>query len=267
MAKDDWWLKLDINDWLTDPQLRRLTRANRDSWLTACLMMRKAGDYKLSGTASELALLLSLTADEFTDFINDLKQKDVANVTLRRDFVTLVSRRYKRELNTKEKNTLRKRKQRGHVDVTPMSQDIVNSNKKRVISNKDSNKESRASPSAPPAPKNGTRLPERFFLTSEMKAWATDKRSDVDVTLETEKFCNYYRSAPGSKGLSLDWEMTWRNWILNAKAPARSARSKRMSSPLVCKHDPDNVIDFVPTACATCGSLTCLKDHRMDAAA
>lgn len=65
--------------------------------------------------------------------------------------------------------------------------------------------------------KKGTRLPDRFFLTSEMREWARVKRPDVDLTIETEKFCNHFRSAPGQKGVKLDWLLTWKNWILNAR--------------------------------------------------
>jgi hypothetical protein len=72
-----------------------------------------------------------------------------------------------------------------------------------------------ASPSAPKT-KRGSRLPDDFELTPEMIDWAIQKRPGVDLAEETEKFTNYFQSAPGSKGLKLDWVKTWRNWILNA---------------------------------------------------
>lgn len=65
--------------------------------------------------------------------------------------------------------------------------------------------------------KKGTRLPDAFPLTTEMRAWAHERKPDVDLALETEKFCNYFRAAPGTKGTKLDWLLTWKNWILNAK--------------------------------------------------
>lgn len=67
-----------------------------------------------------------------------------------------------------------------------------------------------------PKSKKGTRLPDQFFLTTEMREWAAQKKPGVDLNLETEKFCNYFRSAPGTKGVKLDWVLTWKNWILNA---------------------------------------------------
>lgn len=61
--------------------------------------------------------------------------------------------------------------------------------------------------------KKATRLPEPFFLTGEMKAWAQGKHKTVDVVEATQQFCDYWRAVPGQRGTKLDWEGTWRNWI------------------------------------------------------
>lgn len=66
-------------------------------------------------------------------------------------------------------------------------------------------------------PERGTRIPDPFLLTVEMRSYAADKRPNIDVNEETEKFVNYWRSKPGSGARKLDWVATWRNWILNAK--------------------------------------------------
>lgn len=264
MAKNDWWFKFEHLKWLTDEQLNRCSLETQGFWVRCICVMRKSGTFSLVGTSVELCRLLGVQPAELKRCTSELiatKAADVtvchASVTQKFAKFTIVSRKIKKELTTKEQSKLRKRKQRGHADVTDESRDRVKSNKKEVKNKEEEERE----PAAPP-PK-GTRLPDKFFLTTEMKAWATGKRSDVDVSIETEKFCNFYRSAPGPKGLSLDWEKTWRNWILNAKQ-VTPAKSSRMSSPLIGKHDPDNVIDFKSTVCATCGSETCLKDHRLD---
>lgn len=70
---------------------------------------------------------------------------------------------------------------------------------------------------AAPKRKKGTRLPDQFFLTPEMREYAAAKNPGVDVAIETEKFCNYFRAAPGQKGVKMDWILTWKNWILNAR--------------------------------------------------
>ncbi len=65
--------------------------------------------------------------------------------------------------------------------------------------------------------KRGSRLPADFALTDEMLEWSRTKCPEVDADLETEKFCNYWRAATGSNATKLDWQLTWKNWILNAK--------------------------------------------------
>lgn len=79
--------------------------------------------------------------------------------------------------------------------------------------------------------KRGTRLPDQFLLTAEMRAWAKDERPDVDVNTETKKFCNHFRSQPGQKGVKLDWVLTWENWILNARGTYGTPYSKPKRSP------------------------------------
>jgi hypothetical protein len=68
------------------------------------------------------------------------------------------------------------------------------------------------------APKTdrGSRIPEPFLLTLEMREYAAEKRPNVNVTEETEKFTNYWRAKTGKDATKLDWKATWRNWILNA---------------------------------------------------
>lgn len=73
-------------------------------------------------------------------------------------------------------------------------------------------------PKAAAGDPRGSRLPDPFLLTAAMRSWAEmDKLSPiVDLTLETKKFCDYYRSAPGVKGRKTDWTAAWRNWIRKA---------------------------------------------------
>jgi hypothetical protein len=150
MAKNDWWLKFEIHKWLNDPKVRRLSRANRDSWLTSLCMMRLDGSDRIEGTQPDLSNLLGLTLTEFFDFFHDLERSGAADVTRSSQNVTdghafvrdcpevftIMSRRFRKELSTKEKNRLRKESQRGHADVPPKSHDRVISKKKEVISKK-----------------------------------------------------------------------------------------------------------------------------------
>ena len=68
----------------------------------------------------------------------------------------------------------------------------------------------------------GTRLPDLFPLTDEMREYARKERPDVNVETEYKKFCNYWYSIPGMKGVKLSWKRTWENWILDARvSPVR----------------------------------------------
>lgn len=67
-----------------------------------------------------------------------------------------------------------------------------------------------------PAQRRGSRLPSDFAVSDRMKVWAGERAPAVDLVTETEKFENYYRSVAGGRGVKLDWEATWRNWVLKA---------------------------------------------------
>lgn len=117
-------------------------------------------------------------------------------------------------------------------------------------SSKDSSKEESSKEERPPkaTAKKGTRLADTFFLTPEMRSWAAERKPDVDLALETEKFCNYFRSAPGAKGIKLDWLLTWKNWILNARGTNGSNRqniNKSTSTERLAEYR--SVLDQYPT--------------------
>ena len=59
----------------------------------------------------------------------------------------------------------------------------------------------------------GSRLPEDWQPRAE------DGRDD----LELAKFRDYWKAAPGQRGVKLDWDATWRNWLRTAgKSPSPS---------------------------------------------
>ena len=54
--------------------------------------------------------------------------------------------------------------------------------------------------------------PHDFTVTQELRAWATEKRPEIDIDFETEKFMLWEFDPPTS-----DWNKRWRKWILDAK--------------------------------------------------
>ena len=66
--------------------------------------------------------------------------------------------------------------------------------------------------------KKGSRLSQDWFLSKSMGDWATQERPDLDVRQVAEQFKDYWIAQAGQKGVKLDWDATWRNWVRNTKA-------------------------------------------------
>ena len=224
--KNDWWFKFEYSKW-DDPSLQLCRMETQGFWLRIYLALRKSAKADITAPVEKLASLAGCTVTEAIRSIVELKLYDVAGVTLcngqnvtRNSLVTLLSRSLKRELSDKEKTRLRVQKHRGNADVTVDVTVQSKSNKKEVEEEKKEETHKAASP-----PK-GSRLPEPFLLTKEMRDYAFEKRPTLDVSEETEKFCNYWRSKTGRDATKLDWPATWRNWILNAKGNGNGTNHK-----------------------------------------
>ncbi|MFE2772264.1 helix-turn-helix domain-containing protein [Microbacterium resistens] len=64
--------------------------------------------------------------------------------------------------------------------------------------------------------KRGSRIPDPFVLTAEMKAWAASEVPGLDVAAHTREFVDYWRAETGAKASKADWVATWRNWMRKA---------------------------------------------------
>lgn len=82
--------------------------------------------------------------------------------------------------------------------------------------------------------KRGSRIPDDFTAAPEMVAWARDRVPNVDGRVETEKFINYWQAKTGKDATKLDWEATWRNWMLTAgeRAPTKSNGHQPFKNPV-----------------------------------
>lgn len=81
-----------------------------------------------------------------------------------------------------------------------------------------------------PKPKRKTKsaLPTPFLLSTDMAKWARERAPSVDLNLETEKFCNHWRSKGETRA---DWLATWYNWMLRAQEYAKQPRQGKQSEP------------------------------------
>jgi hypothetical protein len=66
----------------------------------------------------------------------------------------------------------------------------------------------------------GSRLSSGWKPSELLEAWACKERPDLNIQQTVEKFKDFWTSAPGSRGVKLDWEATFRNWV-RAERPGR----------------------------------------------
>lgn len=78
----------------------------------------------------------------------------------------------------------------------------------------------------------GTRIPDNFGITAEMRQWAADEVAGFDIDREHKRFRDYWRAKPGKDGTKLDWFATWRNWMRKAAqdGPPHRGRDSPASS-------------------------------------
>lgn len=90
----------------------------------------------------------------------------------------------------------------------------------------------------------GTRIPEQFMVTAEMRAWAAEKAPLVNLERSTERFVNYWRGLSGVKATKKDWPATWRNWLLKdqedheSRGPRAGSPSDRAAATLALAEQP-----------------------------
>lgn len=73
----------------------------------------------------------------------------------------------------------------------------------------------------------GTRIPEPFIVTADMRTAMSDECPSLDIDAHTRRFVDYWRAQPGQKGVKVDWLATWRNWMRRANDERPSQRPTR----------------------------------------
>lgn len=79
---------------------------------------------------------------------------------------------------------------------------------------------------------SGTRIPEPFMVTAEMKQWAQGEGIQPDdVARETPIFVDYWRGRSGQIAVKRDWPATWRNWMRRAVQDRRQPSGPSRETP------------------------------------
>jgi len=66
---------------------------------------------------------------------------------------------------------------------------------------------------AKPKQSRGTRLPADWVPTEDQVQFCKTNRTDLSAQTTADRFRDYWSAQPGAKGLKLDWDATWRNWV------------------------------------------------------
>lgn len=103
-----------------------------------------------------------------------------------------------------------------------------NPNQYPVTSNQEDQKPAAVVTAPKPKRKTKTALPSPFLLSTDMAKWARERAPSVDLNLETEKFCNHWRSKGETRA---DWLATWNNWMLRAQEYAQQRRQGPKAEP------------------------------------
>jgi hypothetical protein len=88
---------------------------------------------------------------------------------------------------------------------------------------------SNESDSAPPK-RRGSRVPEDFTITAELREWAKRETPLVNVDQKLGEWMDYWRGVAGATGVKLDWQATWRNGM---KKQQQWAERDRATAPVV----------------------------------
>ena len=90
---------------------------------------------------------------------------------------------------------------------------------------------------APPStPQRGTRLPIDWEPSDKGVEYAAGQGLVGDERkTEVCKFRNYWCAIPGQRGVKLDWEATWRNWVLRWKKDAKPRKQSEDGWAVVAK--------------------------------
>lgn len=118
------WFKFFPGDWLKEPSLTVCSPATRGIWMDLLCVMHESGRLSnLAGTSDQLARLARCSTADIAHALVELQNLGVAEVTSRNngvtDYVTVTSRRLKREEKAREHTRKRVSEFRRNADVTP----------------------------------------------------------------------------------------------------------------------------------------------------
>ena len=210
------------SDWLRDTALRSCSTGARGLWIDMICYMHEGNPYghlKVGDKVilvDNLARMVGETLDVVQGWLEELEQAGVYDLTS--DGV-ICSRRMIRDENLRNI-----RASGGKLGGNPALKDKGKVNLKVVQEDKQiptpSSSSSSSSSVVETKQSRGTRLPTDWVPTEEQIQFCKTSREDLDPKSTADSFRDFWIAQPGAKGLKLDWNATWRNWV----------RTQRLSS-------------------------------------
>ena len=201
------WMPFYVADYLRDT--RRLTTAEHGAYLLLIMEYWTVGG--LPEDDSQLARIVGMTAAEWRK----------VRPTIQSFFHDgWCHRRIDQELLKAEAKHLRRSEagRRGGIASVSAKQNSSNASTIAQASSSQPQPQEETNQSRG-ARKRGTRLPEGWRPNDDDWREARTKLGNEGSGQELLKFFDYWKAQPGQRGVKLDWDATWRNWIRNAKGP------------------------------------------------
>jgi hypothetical protein len=202
------WFRF-YDDAINDPKILKLPEAMRWYW-TALLCVASKNNGTLPAL-DDIAIQLRVTAAKATEIISALVKATLLD-KIETGFAphNWNGRQYKSDVSTERVKRFRERERNvsSAVSETAPETETETETEKKVES----------------ARKRGVRLHEDWVATAEDWQAALDKLGIAGATVEVDKFRDYWKAQPGQRGVKLDWNATFRNWIRNARGPQTNGK-------------------------------------------
>lgn len=207
------WFRF-YDDAINDPKVLRLSDAMFRAWMTLlCIASKNDG---VLPPLADVALMLRTKATKVAEWLAALT---AAGLIDNNDGIFAPhnwnARQFKSDVSTER--VKRFRKQQRNVSET-VSETAPETEQKQITETEQSREER--------ARKRGARLAVDWKPSAE-DANEAMKRLGGPIPAEQEllKFHDYWKAQPGQRGVKLDWDATWRNWIRNAKGQPNGRRT------------------------------------------
>jgi hypothetical protein len=224
------FMKFYPSDWRSEKRLKLISRAARSLWIDMLGLMFDEGTGRLEVdgrpmTVKELADILGDNPRTTKKLLAEIEEKGVSS---RDKDGFVISRRIVQDFKKAEQDKLNGRKggnpalktrENGEKGVNP--KDKTQKPEARSQSKKEA-------PNGASKNIRGTRLVEDWVLPRDWGEWAVGEGWSVQqIRTESDKFKDYWIAQPGARGVKLDWQATWRNWMRNSKATKGSRHDQR----------------------------------------